>query len=193
MKFARHEWSHRWRGAVGGGILAACGALISAAPAQAYDDKSTLSSVLELVGVQMGEDVRKVDYNERPRLVLPPNRQGVSEPQAGTAGRRGANWPADPDGDRRRGANRAVGAGAASAGGAPGRDSLIEPPAPYRQATKDISKIRDPEAKESWWNPFSYMRNDDRKTGGKDDSAEGGAISSLRSVMPKFLRGSDND
>lgn len=51
--------------------------------ALAYDDKSTFSSILELVGVKSDVDIHKIDYHERSKIVVPPNRQGLPEPGAG--------------------------------------------------------------------------------------------------------------
>jgi hypothetical protein len=100
MKLA---WSRRRPfGAIAGlatmGLAAAC-----AAPALASDDKSTVSSVMELVGVSSDPSAKSIDYSERPKLVLPPKtdlpppREGVERP---------GGWPADSAAVRRRNTDR---------------------------------------------------------------------------------------
>lgn len=54
----------------------------AATPALGYDDKSTVSSVLEMVGVGADKEVGKIDYRERSKLVIPPNRQALPAPRA---------------------------------------------------------------------------------------------------------------
>jgi hypothetical protein len=51
--------------------------------ALAYDDKSTFASILELFGVKSDVDINKIDYHERSKIVVPPNRQGLPDPDAG--------------------------------------------------------------------------------------------------------------
>lgn len=148
-----------------------------AAPATAADDKSTISSVMELVGVSSDPDARSIDYSERPRLVLPPSRGDLPPPREGDA--RPRDWPSDVSGVRRSGDRfaRISGAGpeekrpgflerALSVGSVttapvadePSRRMLTEPPAGYRRPTKDVSKIGDPDGKKtSWWNPMTYL------------------------------------
>lgn len=96
MKLARSR-----RGAVCAlaGLAAVC-----AAPAFAADDKSTILSVMELVGVSTDPDVSKIDYSERPKLVLPPNRGALPEPA--TRAERPASWPVEAGAERSRSANR---------------------------------------------------------------------------------------
>ncbi|TDX66829.1 hypothetical protein EDE12_101365 [Methylosinus sp. sav-2] len=72
-------------------------------PAAAYDDKSTLTSVLGFIGVYSDEDEsQKIVFREHPKLVVPPNRQGLPSPQAETE--RPASWPVDQEIARRKGA-----------------------------------------------------------------------------------------
>ena len=75
-----------------------------AAPACAGDDKSTIFSVMELVGVSSDPDAKSIDYSERPKLVLPPNRDALPDPSA--RGQRPAGWPAEASSERSRNANR---------------------------------------------------------------------------------------
>jgi hypothetical protein len=70
-------------------------------PALALDDQSTFSAVLGLVGVPIEENDEKIDYRERPKLVVPPNKDALPQPQARGEGRPGG-WPVDQDVARRR-------------------------------------------------------------------------------------------
>jgi len=76
---------------------------VGVAPAAAYDDKSTLTSVLGFIGVYSDdEESQKIVFREHPKLVVPPNRQGLPSPQAETE--RPASWPVDQEIARRKGA-----------------------------------------------------------------------------------------
>jgi hypothetical protein len=180
MKLARS--TRRALGAVAG--LAA----LMGASAQAYDDKSTISSVGELLGYSSDPSADKIDYSERPKLVLPPRVGDLPSPQE-KADRPGG-WPADAAAVRRRNTDRyAVVPNAAAAPreqkqglleralsfgekseapvlDEPSRRMLTEPPSGYRRPTTDLAKIRDTDGKKnsSWWNPMSYI-------GGGDDAA----------------------
>ncbi|WP_246721858.1 hypothetical protein [Methylosinus sp. H3A] len=73
------------------------------APACAYDDKSTVTSVLGFIGVYSDdEESQKIVFREHPKLVVPPNRQGLPSPQAESE--RPASWPVDQEIARRKGA-----------------------------------------------------------------------------------------
>ena len=138
----------------------ACG-FYATSPAAAYDDKTTITAVMEMVGASTDEDAAKIDYRERPKVVLPPNRQALPEPQArGDA--RSSGFPAGPEAARARESGRYARATASQAGVAPGaepsRDLLTEPPSGYRRATQDLSKIREPEEKSSWTNPIGMLK-----------------------------------
>lgn len=213
-----------------------------AAPALAYDDKSTVSSVMELVGVSSDPTAKSIDYSERPKLVLPP-RIGDLPPPKETADRPGG-WPSGEPGERRRNSDRyarvpnapppeknpgllerirgpkpdyapgtddepgflqrALNAGARTSGPVldePSRRLLTEPPSGYRRPTQDLSKVRDTDAKKtSWWNPLRYVGGEGsdndpvaqpgaRMPAGQAQSGGGGLLSSM---MPSFLKGSDN-
>lgn len=80
------------------GLAAAC-----AAPAFAADDKSTVSSVMELVGVSSDPSAKSIDYSERPKLVLPPKAE-LPSPREGAE--RPGDWPADASAVRRRNTDR---------------------------------------------------------------------------------------
>jgi hypothetical protein len=86
----------------------------------------------------------------------------------------------------------------------PNRRLLTDPPAGYRQPTKDLSTVVDTDPrKTSWWNPLSYLGgsgndNDPVAQQGasmpapqRGGAANGGGL--LSGMMPSFLRGSDKD
>lgn len=77
------------------------------APALAYDDQSTVMSVLGLIGVYADDEGEKIVYRDRAKLVLPPNRQALPEPQANNNARPG-NWPTDQEIVRRRSSQAAA-------------------------------------------------------------------------------------
>lgn len=86
--------------------LAVIGAasVLASSSALAGDDKSTVSAVMELVGVSSDTGVASIDYSERPKLVLPPNRGALPEPRADAS--RPNGWPAEMSAERRRSADR---------------------------------------------------------------------------------------
>jgi hypothetical protein len=137
-------------------IIAASAALgaLGAAPVRASDDASTVGAVLGLFGVDTNSSGEKIDYRERPKIVVPPNRTALPEPRAGAD--RPASWPVDQEGARRHGARAANGGGAN--GDEPPRKVLTEPPEGFRRSTKDMSNWKDPTAKPSWWsNPIDSI------------------------------------
>ncbi len=167
-----------------GGLAAAC-----AAPALAADDKSTVGSVMDLVGVSSDTDAKSIDYSERPKLVLPPRVGDLPAPKEKVE--RPGGWPADATARRRNSdryeriqsappeekkaglLERALASGSQTAAPVmdePSRRMLTEPPSGYRRPTKDLSKITDPDAKKgSWWNPMTYIG------GGSDAQPAAGA------------------
>lgn len=88
-----------------GGLALALTAAAGAGPARAYDDTSTVTSVLSLFGVGGDEGNDKIVYRERSKLVLPPKTNGLPEPQT-HEGARPASWPVDQEVARRRGTER---------------------------------------------------------------------------------------
>lgn len=169
-------------------------AAIQAAPALAGDDKSTWTAMMEMVGASTDEGAAKIDYSERPRLVLPPSLGELPAPRERAA--RSGDWPAELSAERRRNVNRFArvpnappeaprpgvfarvmsftsGAQepAAPAIQEPNRILLTEPPPGFRRPTQDLNRIGETEAakKSSWWNPFSWGR------GGADNSANASA------------------
>lgn len=83
--------------------LLALAGLAANAPAQAADDKSTISAVGELLGYSSDPSAASIDYRERPKLVLPP-RVGELPPPRETA--RPEGWPSDTTTNRKRGSDR---------------------------------------------------------------------------------------
>ena len=79
-------------------------AAVQAAPALAGDDKSTWSAMMEMVGASSDEGVGKIDYSERPKLVLPPSAGDLPSPRE--RGARSGEWPAELSSERRRNVNR---------------------------------------------------------------------------------------
>ena len=169
-------------------------AAIQAAPALAGDDKSTLSTMMEMVGASSDEGVGKIDYSERPKLVLPPSVAQLPQPRE--RAERASGWPAELSSERSRNVNRyarvpnappeaprqgvfarvlSFGSGgeqsAAPAIAEPSRIMLTEPPPGYRRPTQDLNNLRDTETakKSSWWNPLTWGR------GGSDGSAANAA------------------
>ncbi|MGJ0507543.1 MAG: hypothetical protein ACR652_10465 [Methylocystis sp.] len=162
-------------------------AVAASGPAQAADDKSTISAVAELFGYSSDPSAGSIDYHERPKLVLPPRAGELPAPRDAS---RPEGWPSDTTTTRKRGSDRyarvpnapppteehkpglfdrLTGGGGAPAAATPatvepGRRMLTEPPTGYRRPTMDLSKVPDSDVKKSsWWNPLSYL-------GSKDDS-----------------------
>jgi hypothetical protein len=137
-------------------IIAASATLgaLAAAPARATDDSSVGGAVLGLFGVDSNSSGEKIDYRERPKIVVPPNRTALPEPRS--AADRPAFWPVDQEGARRHGARAANSSGAN--GDEPPRKVLTEPPEGFRRSTKDMTNWKDPAAKPSWWsNPIDSI------------------------------------
>jgi hypothetical protein len=154
-----------------------------AAPAQAADDKSTISAVGELFGYSTDPSAASIDYRERPKLVLPPRAGALPAPKEGAT--RPENWPTDAAAIHRRNSDRyaripgapppeeekkvgvfdrIMGKGGETPDHGvslqePARRMLTEPPAAYRKPTMDLSKLPDKEKdkKGSWWNPATYF------------------------------------
>jgi hypothetical protein len=138
-------------------IIAASAALgaLGAAPARASDDSSVGGALLGLFGVDSNSSGEKIDYRERPKIVIPPNRQALPEPRAGAD--RPASWPVDQEGAHRHGARAASSSNGANAD-EPARKVLTEPPEGFRRPTKDMSTWKDPSVKPSWWsNPIDSI------------------------------------
>lgn len=140
------------RSAKSAGIAVALGLGLCASGARAGDDTGPFAAIAGAIGFDTNKSGEQIDYRERPRLVVPPNRDVLPEPRAGEA--RPASFPVDQGGVRRQGARPYAGNGSANAN-EPARQNLTQPPGGYRQATKDLSKLQDPDKKgTSWWNPL---------------------------------------
>ncbi|MBY6243567.1 hypothetical protein [Methylosinus sp. Sm6] len=92
------------RASAGAALAIALLALSGGAPARAYDDASTVTSMLSLFGAGEEEN-EKIVYRERSKLVLPPGGRQLPEPQSRESARPAA-WPVDQEMARRRGAQR---------------------------------------------------------------------------------------
>lgn len=80
------------------GLAAVCGGA-----AQAADDKSTISSVMELFGYSSDPSAASIDYHERPKLVLPPKVGELPPPREAS---RPDGWPIDAAVTRQRNSDR---------------------------------------------------------------------------------------
>jgi hypothetical protein len=168
-------------------LLALAGLAAAAnGPANAADDKSTISAVGELFGYSSDPTAASIDYRERPKLVLPP-RVGELPPPREAA--RPEGWPSDTSTNRKRGSDRyarvpnaapapeerkpgiierltgsgSVTEASAPAAAEPSRRMLTEPPPGYRRPTMDLAKVPETEAKKgSWWNPWSFLGGAER-------------------------------
>jgi hypothetical protein len=130
--------------------------LIGALNARAgSDDTGTFSAIGAAIGVTSSEGT--IDYRERPKLVVPPDRKSLPEPRAeGDA--RPPSFPVDQTSARRQGA-RAV-SGEPSSADEPTRENLTQPPYGYRVPSKNLSPAKQAAIKQegkSWWNPMSYF------------------------------------
>jgi hypothetical protein len=127
--------------------LLLAGAAFGATTARAADDSSTVTAVLGMFGVDMNNSGQKIDYRERPKLVVPPNRQNLPEPQSADA--RPDSWPVDQGAVLRQGARVAKSSGASA--DEPARANLTQPPEGYRRPSQDLAKVNEAEAKPAWW------------------------------------------
>jgi hypothetical protein len=125
---------------------------LAAGGAHAADDGSLFNSVSGLFGWGQSQ-AEKIDFRERPKIVVPPNRQSLPEPRA--ADQRPAAWPLDR-GSAQRGGPRAANSGNDVSPDDPKRENLTQPPDGYRHATKDLSNWQDPDAKKGF-NPLAYV------------------------------------
>jgi hypothetical protein len=73
--------------------------LLSATNVFAADDNSTLGTVSDMLGITSNKSMEKIDYNERPKLVMPPKRDALPAPRER---RQPEGWPVDADSGMRR-------------------------------------------------------------------------------------------
>jgi hypothetical protein len=117
------------------------------------DDAGPFSAIGSAIGVTSSEGT--IDYRERPKLVVPPDRKSLPEPKA-DAGARPPSFPVDQGSSRRQGA-RAV-SGEPTSPDEPARQSLEQPPYGYRVPSKNATgKNWDKQEAKSWWNPMKYL------------------------------------
>src|SRR5208283_630966 len=108
--------------------------LIGAVNARAgSDDTGTFSAIGSAIGVTSSDGT--IDYRERPKLVVPPDRKSLPEPRAGDDARP-PSFPVDQGSPRRQGA-RAV-SGQPVAPDEPSRENLTQPPPAYRHPSKPL-------------------------------------------------------
>ena len=63
---------------------------------QAADDKSTISSVTDMLGITTDKHQERIDYSERPKLVMPPKTNVLPAPRDRN-GERPSEWPVDAE------------------------------------------------------------------------------------------------
>ena len=205
--------------------------------ALAADDNSTLGVVSDMIGITSNKSMEKIDYSERPKLVMPPRRDALPAPREK---QRPEGWPVDADSGARRtdrfarhpnaqpekpkptllehlhGPHRKPAETPASEetndsgilgsimnlrsnrarlnedeGPVPSRNLLSEPPEGLRTPTQDLSKVKDPEKKESFWSFIEYpaevlggQKNTNTATNQTVDSAKSGADKTPSSAPP---------
>jgi hypothetical protein len=118
------------------------------------DDTGTFGAIGAAIGVSSG-DGPTIDYRERPKLVVPPDRKTLPDPRA-DGGARPPSFPVDQTSARRQGAR--VVSGEPTSPDEPSRENLTQPPYGYRQPTKPLPQVQAKEAK--WWNPMSWSAKD---------------------------------
>jgi hypothetical protein len=72
----------------------ALAAVSAVSPSWAADDKSTVKAVTDMVGITSDQPQEKIDYSERPKLVMPPKMDVLPAPRDRTA-ERPPEWPSD--------------------------------------------------------------------------------------------------
>lgn len=171
--------------------------LLSASRALAADDNSTLGTVSDMLGITSNKSMEKIDYSERPKLVMPPKRDALPAPRER---HQPEGWPVDADSGTRRtdrfarhpgaqpekpkptllehlhgphhkpeqtaGAQEQNDSGILGSvmnlranrarlnedeGSVPSRNLLSEPPDGLRTPSQDLSKVKDPDRKDSFW------------------------------------------
>lgn len=133
-------------------IFVAIGLGLSATGVRAADDGSVFGSISGILGWDQNRG-EKIDFRQRPRIVVPPNRQVLPEPSA--AAERPPGWPVDKE-SAQRGGPRVASSSPDLSPDDPKRENLIQPPDGYRHATKDGPSLEDPDAKKGF-NPLSYI------------------------------------
>lgn len=119
------------------------------------DDTGPFAAIGNAIGVTSNDDSQKIDYRERPKLVVPPNRSALPEPRA-EGNSRPPSFPVDQTSASRRQSARAV-SGEPTSADEPTRQNLTQPPYGFRQPNKPLSRLKDEEGPKSWWNPMSYL------------------------------------
>ena len=73
--------------------------MLIASHASAADDNSTLGVVSDMLGISSNKSMEKIDYSERPKLVMPPKRDALPTPRER---QKPEGWPVDADSGARR-------------------------------------------------------------------------------------------
>lgn len=73
--------------------------LLNAPGAMAADDNSTLGVVSDMIGITTNKSMEKIDYSERPKLVMPPRQNALPAPRER---QQPEGWPIDADSGVRR-------------------------------------------------------------------------------------------
>lgn len=138
------------------------------------DDTGPLAAIGNAIGVTSNDDSQKIDYRERPRLVVPPDRKALPEPRA-EGDSRPPSFPVDQTSAHRQGA-RAV-SGKPTSADEPSRDNLTQPPYGFRQPNKPLSRLSAKGEAKSWWNPMGYFGS-----GSKENSAQPSSVASAQTA-----------
>ena len=81
-------------------LITICGVLLLSSSALAADDKAVTKAISDMLGVTGDEGIDKIDYNERPKLVMPPSLTQLPTPREKPAVPDG--WPTDATTGTRR-------------------------------------------------------------------------------------------
>ena len=74
-------------------------AMLCASTAMASDDNSTFGTVSDMLGITSNKQMEKIDYSERPKLVMPPKVDQLPAPRERQLPE---GWPVDADSGTRR-------------------------------------------------------------------------------------------
>ena len=215
--------------------------LLSASRALAADDNSTLGTVSDMLGITSNKSMEKIDYSERPKLVMPPKRDALPAPRER---HQPEGWPVDADSGSRRTDRFARHPGAQpekpkptllehlhgphhkpeqtagaedqsdrgilgsminlranrarlneDEGPAPSRNLLSEPPDGLRTPSQDLSKVKDPDKKDSFWNflgrPVEVISGENSPPANKSHAADQIGTSANKNERPPQSAGEE--
>ncbi|ARN82652.1 hypothetical protein [Methylocystis bryophila] len=153
------------------------------------DDTGTFAAIGTAIGVISNDDSQKIDYRERPKLVVPPDRKALPEPRA-EGDSRPPSFPVDQTSASRRQSARVV-SGQPTSADEPSRDNLTQPPYGFRQPNKPFSRLKTKEEAKSWWNPMGYFGSSSKENSPQPSSvasaqtASGASATAGRSAPEK--------